>query len=414
MSRSQTVLSRTALITLGMGVQGIARLGYTVAIGRFASEGSLGDTSALLSMAVYLSLVLPAGLGVAASRYLPIGELSGGALRLLNRWFWVASTALAVVAFPISLTITGDPWTSLSAVILVASYNAYVYTRGVLMGEDRILRATVADTISALIAITALVLVLVGGVSWALLLPLAAGYAFFAFLGRPSSQPGTVTPHQRVTIMRFVRDSTIGGLATGGLLPATMVFVRAFDTALTADLFAAALSLATPASMVSQAVNQVLIPHFARLSNDPIAVRKSNVKITALTTVLFAVAFGLIIFLAPHILSIFYGQRFAGGVLPLQALLVIVFLISATCGPSAYLVAVGRQRVFAGIWLVAFVAGTLTMIFAAPILAMWGALLGFAVGGGGGSAAVIIAGLLLRPRQESRPAGATTSRATAL
>lgn len=395
MSRSQTVVSRTALITLGMGVQGIARLGYTVVIGRFAGSGDLGDTSALLSVAVYLSLVLPAGLGVAASRYLPIGELSGGALRILNRWFWVSSTVLAAIAFPISFGITGDPWLSLSAVVLVWSYNAYVYTRGVLMGEDRIVRATVADTIAAFVAITALVLVLTAQVSWALLLPLALGYAVFAFLGRPVSEPGEASPQQRATIARFVRDSTIGAMATGGLLPATMVFVRAFDTPHIADLFAAALSLATPASMVSQALNQVLIPHFARLNRDPAALQASSRKLTAATIALFAVVFGLIIWLAPVILSVIYGDKYADGALPLRALLAIVFFISATCAPSAYLVAAGRQRAFATIWLVAFIVGTLTMVIASPALAMWGALLGFAVGGGGGSLAVIIAGLVL-------------------
>lgn len=395
MTRSQSVASRTALITVGMGVQGVARLVYTIAIGRLASQGSLGDTSALLSMAVYLSLMLPAGLGVAASRFLPVLDFREGALHVLNRWFWIGSLILSIIAFPLALGITGDPMISITSVALVWSYSAYVYTRGVLMGEDRILRATVSDTVSSVVAISALMLVLTARIPWVLLLPLSLGYALFAFLARPRTNTSEASPEHKSTIKRFVRDSTIGALATGGLLPATMVFVRAFDTPLSADLFAAALSLATPASMVSQAVNQVLIPHFARLSYDPVSIRRSNRRITAVTIAMFAAVFGLIIWLAPFILTVVYGEKFAEGVLPLQILLAVVFLISSTCSPSAYLVASGRQQVFASIWLVSFIAGTLVMVLASPSLGMWGALLGFTLGGGVGSLAIIVGGLIL-------------------
>lgn len=392
--RQQTVFSRTALITFGMAVQGIARLGYTIAVGRYASEGALGDTTALLAVATYLSLILPAGLGIAASRYLPVSESAGGAIRILNRWFWISTISLSLVAFPLSFTVTSDPVVSATTVLLVWSYCAYVYTRGILVGEDRVFRAAVADSIAAVIAITALILVLFSQLDWMLLLPLSAGYAFFAFVGRPKTPSSHASPEQRATVARFVRDSTIGALATGGLLPATMIFVKAFDTPVNADLFGAAMTLATPASMVSQAINQVLIPHFTRLSPQPDLVRRSSRKLTGLTIVLFALVFGLIIALSPWILPFLYGTKYADGFLALQLLLVIVFLISSTSAPSAYLVATGHQRVFARIWLVAFIIGTIVMVIAAPIFAMWGALLGFAVGAGGGSIAVIVAGLV--------------------
>lgn len=394
-ARTKSVLSRTVLSTAGMAVQGVARFGYTIAIGRLASAGALGEASALLSVAVWLSLVMPAGLGIAASRYLPVEGFAGGAIHQLNRWFWGSSLALAVVAAPIAYWITGDIAASASCAVLVWTYNAYVYTRGILMGEDRILRAAVADFVSSAFALTALVLVLLAGAHWALLLPLAAGYGIFAFAARPST-PGTATNvNDRAVIGHFVRDATIGALATGGLLPATMIFVRAFDSQVQADLFAAALSLATPASLVSQAVNQVLLPHFARLSSTPQAMRASYRKLLLATVAMFAIVFGALILLAPWLLSLFYGERFAGGTAAMQGLLAVVFLISATCAPSAYLVAAGRQGIFARIWLASFILGTATMIVAAPALGMWGALMGFAIGGGGGSLAVIGAAFLI-------------------
>lgn len=388
------VLSRAALTTGGMAAQGIARLLYTIVIAHLAGTGAVGDTSALLSVMVYLSLMLPAGLGVGASRYLPLGDFSAVAIGVLNRWFWVASIVLALVAAPIAFLLTKDPGAAISCAILTWSYNAYVYSRGVLMGEDRIVRSLIADVGSSLLAITALVAVLLAGAPWALLLPLAVGYGVFAFFARPRTQALPSTPEQQAVLARFVRDATIGALATGGLLPATMVFVRAFDTPVQADLFAAALSLATPANMISQALNQVLIPHFAKLHLDPVVMRQSHRRLMLVSTAAFLVIFAAIIVLSPFILSIFYPEKFIDGAGAMQALLGVVFFISATCASAAYLVSAGRQKAFAMIWLTALIAGTVVMAVLAPLYGMWGALLGFAVGGVGGSVAVVVTALL--------------------
>lgn len=398
------VLSRAVLTTGGMAAQGIARLLYTVVIAHLAGAGAVGDTSALLSVMVYLSLMLPAGLGIGASRYLPLADFSAVAIGVLNRWFWVSSTLLALVAAPIAFLLTQDPFAAIGCAILTWSYNAYVYTRGVLMGEDRILRSLIADVGSSLLAITALVAVLLAGANWALLLPLAVGYAVFAFFARPRTRAMPSTPEQRALLARFVRDATIGALATGGLLPATMVFVRAFDTPLQADLFAAALSLATPANMISQALNQVLIPHFAKLHLDPALMRQSHRRMVIATTAAFVVIFAAIIALSPFILSIFYPQKFVDGAGAMQALLVVVFFISTTCASAAYLVSAGRQKAFALIWLTALIAGTVVMAVLSPPYGMWGALAGFAVGGIGGSVAVIVAAFLTTAPSPLSPA----------
>lgn len=386
------ILSRSVLSTMGLAVQGLARFIYTIFIGRFVGEEALADASALLSVSVWMALMLPSGLGMAASRYFPVAEYAGSAARLLNRWFWVSSIVLSIVSIPVSLWLVGDLVAALCCALLVFAYNAYVYTRGAMMGEDRILRATLADVFSSIIAITALVLVLLGGMPWALLLPLALGFGVFALTTRPRTAPQPASPYDRSMFMRFVRDAVIGGLAIGGLLPLTMMFVRAFDSPVQAGLFAAALSLATPANMIAQAMNQVLVPHFARISGDPVIMLRSQRKILLLSTAFFAVIFGTLVVLAPWILSLLYGAQYAGGASAMQALLGIVFLISIMCSPAAYLVASGRQRVYATIWLTSLIIGTLTMVVAAPLLGMWGAILGYAIGGGGGALAAVLYG----------------------
>ena len=394
-----SVLSRAVLGTAGMVVQGIARFVYTLAIGRIAGPESLGEISALLSLAVYASLFWPAAAGVAASRYLPVPRLSGPATGVLKRSFGWSVVVLGVASLVAAWMLGSDVAQIIGAAALVVSYSGYVFVRGVLMGEDRIARAAIVDTITSLLAITALVGVLLCNWNWALLLPLALSYAVFTLVSWPRGVAPAAQASVRREVLLFTRDSAIALLATGGLLPATMVFVRAFEPASVAGLFAAGLSLATPANLVAQAVNQVLVPHFARMQEGPsAALRASQLRVLLVTGAGFVVVFGLLIVLSPWILHVFYGESYVGGTLAMQMLLVVVGAMSVMSAPGAYLVAVGRQRLYAKIWLVATIAGTIVMAVGSPILGQWGAIAGFMLGGIGGSIAVIVCGLVLPPR----------------
>lgn len=398
MANGGGLLSRTVISTAGMAVQGLARFAYTLAIGRLAGPESLGDVSALLSVAVYASLFWPAAAGVAGSRFLPVAETRAAALRTLNRSV-LLSVAVLVPATLVTAWLLGSGAADIvGAAALVLGYSGYVFVRGALLGDDRIGRATLLDTVTSVLAITALVLVLVADWHWALLLPLALGYALFAVLGMPRGS-APATPAQRAEVLRFTRDCAIALLATGGLLPATMILVRATEPALVAGLFAAGLSLATPANLVAQAVNQVLIPHFARMQHEPVAaIRASHARVFVITAVGFVVVFGVLIALAPWILTTFYGAEYAEGAFAMQLLLVGVGAMSIMSAPGAYLVATGRQGLNARIWIVAMLVGTVAMIALAPAFGQWGALAGFLLGGCGGSLAVIVSGLSLAPK----------------
>ncbi|WP_426169670.1 lipopolysaccharide biosynthesis protein [Microbacterium sp. DWRC1-3] len=392
--KQHSVAGQLILSTYGMGIQGVARLFYTLVIGRTLSPEALSDTTAILSLAVYLALVWPAGAAIAATRYLANPETAADSIRALRTSFWVSTIPLSLIAIPIAWWMTGDLPIGLASAVLVFSYNAYVFSRGVLTGENRLLRAAVLDTVSSLLAITVLLLVLTAHSSWVLLLPLSAGYLLFALFARSRTvaAPGP-SSLQRETLA-FTREATFGALVMGGMLPATMIFVRAFDTPTAAGMFAAALTLATPANIVAQAVSQVLLPHFARLRADPSAMRASHRRLFALTAAGFGLIFGALIVFAPWILDLFYGTRYADGVPAMQVLLGIVLLLSLTSAPSALLLASGRERLAARIWMFAFVIGTATMLLLAPVWGQWGALVGYALGGGGGSIVIILCAFL--------------------
>ncbi len=75
--KQHSVAGQLILSTYGMGIQGVARLFYTLVIGRTLSPEALSDTTAILSLAVYLALVWPGGAAIAATRYLANPETGG-------------------------------------------------------------------------------------------------------------------------------------------------------------------------------------------------------------------------------------------------------------------------------------------------------------------------------------------------
>lgn len=387
---------------MGVGVQGLARFVCTIAIGRATDPETLGETSAMLSLAVYLALFWPTASGIAAASILARPLRREASLTWLRRTTLLAVALSAALAFPVAGAITRDPFVAACTVPLVAGYGLYVFVRGAMLGLDRYRLATIVDGLSSAATLGLLVLVLLAGWSSLLLLPLAAGYLLFVAIGWPRLPREDATPEERRTLVLFVRDTTIGALATGGLLPATMVFVQTFDSPAAAGLFAAGLSLATPANLLSQALNQVLVPHFARLlSAGETEARRSHLRVALGSFLVFAGVFGVLMLIAPWMLSLFYGERYVDGAPPTAALLAVVFAISCTSAPAAYLLVSGRQRIYSRIWFVAFLVGTAVMVTTSPAWGMWGALLGFAIGGGGGSIAIVVAGFASARTQAS-------------
>ncbi len=209
---------------------------------------------------------------------------------------------------------------------------------------------------SSLLAITVLLLVLTAHSSWVLLLPLSAGYLLFALFARSRTvaAPGP-SSLQRETLA-FTREATFGALVMGGMLPATMIFVRAFDTPTAAGMFAAALTLATPREHRRAGGEPGAPPPLRATARGPEARCAPPIGgCSPLTAAGFGLIFGALIVFAPWILDLFYGTRYADGVPAMQVLLGIVLLLSLTSAPSALLLASGRERLAARIWMFAFV-----------------------------------------------------------
>jgi putative peptidoglycan lipid II flippase len=273
----------------------------------------------------------------------------------------------------------------LSVVALVLSLTGYYLTKGVRYGHGRVAQATMWEVLAAATSLTTVVLVLAAGLDGIAALPLAMGYAVFTVANWPRGRPSRA---QRPALARRLRSfglwGVIGTLAAGALLPLSQVLVRHWSDRADVALYAAAMFLATPASMLAGALAQVLFPAVARTSagGRTDQVRQQVDLATRGLVVALVGALGAVILLAPVLLRLLYGPEYVAGRGVLSVLALAVLFTSASSGSVAGLIG-GRES---GMRLVATTqtAGTLTgllvIVVASPNLGPLGSAVGVLVG----------------------------------
>ncbi len=244
--------------------------------------------------------------------------------------------------------------------------------RGVLFGAQQMARATTWDVISSVLGLAALAATLLAGVRGAaLLLPVAASYLLYSLASWPWRVPthGPLAPALRRELDHFVLLGAAGSLASSGFLQLAMIVARATD-AQGAGQFAAAMSTATPASMLAASLSLVLLPSLSealgtgdterfRMMSD----RANRVLITTMVAIFGSLALG-----ARLVMTLLWGHRFAPESL-LFPLLVLALLASNSSVASINALAARSRR---GMLLttLASISGLLTGVV------VWWALIG--------------------------------------
>lgn len=388
------LIINTIIATSGVLAQGAARFAVTMLIGRFFPD-RLGETSSILSLSQYVTLFWPAPAGVAATRFLGAykgSEQYSGIVSLLRRSVWLFTAGATLVTVPVAFFFSQDLVTAIFSGLFVAAFGAYLFTRGALVGNNQVPKSTLLDVVSSVITLGLLLGVLQLGLSSLLLLPLAVGFALYAWLAWPRHPRAGLDAATRTEVLAFTRHNIFGMIAAGGLLPATMILVQVLARD-SSDLFAAALTLATPANLLAQSITQVLIPFFAStVGTEPHHRRRTGLQLFLLSVAAFAVIFLTLIFLGPWLLDIVFPGKFSEGSATLAWLLAIIGAQSCAAVPTAMLLASGRQKMYAGICFIATVSGTVVMILGIPVFGLAGAIAGLALGAVGSSIAICIAG----------------------
>jgi len=391
------VASSAVLATVGIGVQGVAKLLVTVVVGRVFGTETLGQVTALLSLSVFAALLWPNAAGNTASRYLAIalrGSRSDAALnRLLGATTVVSSVVLAAVTVPVALAWGNGPGAVVGGVAVVVGYGLYCTARGAQLGYGRAPRVAFWDTVTSILALVLLVLACVGDLEPLVLLPLAVGYTVFAIACWPRGNGFTEPVEPTTGVLGFAAWNVLAVVTSNGLLQLTMISAQVSSSAREAGVYAAAFTLATPASMLGQALGQVLVPAFAHRTDGGSLRSRGALTLVGGFAAATAVVFGLVALLAGWFLPLVYPAEGAAAVADLRYLMVGVWVFTVGLVPAALLLAAGRSRQVALASVAGFVVGAVLMVVLAPTVGVAGGTTGFLVGSAVNLVAVVALGL---------------------
>lgn len=385
--------SSFVLTVIAVFVQGLSRFGYSLLIGNLMGTEVLGQVNLVISLGLFLVLLWPQGSGNAASKYIAMargkddpGEQASVAL-YTSRSAAVGMAVLAVVAVVVASASLDLPVSyAISASLLVMALSAYNFVRGVRTGNNQFVTTALWDCISSFITLTLLLLVLLGGFSPLLLLPLCIGYLCYAVPGWPV-RGGTPLPRAlRSEILRFTGWASINIVTAAGLLQLSMMLGQHFDDDAALGRYSAAVTIATPASMLSSSMLVALSPAMARMftAGDHRGMKTQLDSIMRTMVLVFLPVFGVGILWAEPLIHTLYRARaaeFAGAV---PMLIVLFFAVSATSFNAANSRLNGGEqwgvRALATCNATGLLLGIGVILWLGPALGMMAAAYGYLVG----------------------------------
>ena len=385
--------ARAALSTYATAVQGLARLLYGVLIGHLGSRVLLGQTTTSLSLSVFASQLWAAPASQAGTRFVAAEATLGKdeAAAVVARHIAVQSSRIALV-IPTLVALVGSRVLGFSAahtigsVLLAFAYSMYITLRGIKYGALKFRYVAVWDTIAGATALVAVTVVLALDLTALALLPLALGYALFAVVSWPARAAGRVDPALRRQIDQFVLFGAVSGLASGGLLQLSQLAAHHYAGPARAGDFGAALTLATPASMLSVALSTVFVPPLVAAAGrgDRAAVHAQSDAIARRLTAIFVGVFGVLVIVSPLAIAVVWGKDYEAAAEILPVMLVAVMLTSIAIGAATTLQStrVRGPRAVALVNLSGLVVSLAVWPFLAPRYGTVGVAVGYLIGSG--------------------------------
>lgn len=320
---------RFLLTTLSLGLQGAMRLAISVLVGQSAGPTALAQVATGLATASILSVLWPSATGAAASRFIAAAQASPDPQAVylvtghLNRRMVQASAVLAPIGAAYWLLIGGTLGGALTIALLTIGIGGYAFVRGVHNGARQNIRLAGWDILASGSAVLATALLIhydVPGVL--LLLPIAMAYCVVTLTGWPRTRryPGRSTKD----IDHFILWSTLGSLASAGLIHLTMLMANHRLPGHEAGIFAAAINLVAPAALLANSFSMVFFPQisaaFARADikgASLIAIRSTEILVYVMGG-----SFGLLTLYSPWVVTLLWGEAFhnAAAIFPILAL----------------------------------------------------------------------------------------------
>ena len=392
-NRDNPIGSSFALTVIAVFVQGLSRFGYSLLVGNILGSEILGRVNLAISLALFLVLLWPQASGNAAAKFIAMArgqqhrEEQLSVAVYASRTAALASAVLAVVAVVVATYFLHlPPSYALSAGLLVIALSAYNFVRGVRTGNNQFVTTAVWDCISSGITLTLLLVVLLGGFTPLLLVPLSLGYLIYAIPGWPHRSGGPLPASLKRQINSFTAWASINILTASGLLQLSMMLGKHYDTPAAVGQYSAAVSIATPASMLSSSMLVALAPAVARMftAGDMAGMKQQLDSILRVMVLMFLPVFGVGILWAPYVIHVLYNARaeeFTGAV-PL--LIVLFFAVSATSFNASNSRLNGGEswgvRALAACNALGLILGVATVLWWGPRLGVMAAAMGYLVG----------------------------------
>lgn len=384
-----TIAQRGAMSMAGLVAQGGLRFATSWIVGVVAGKLVLGTVVAAMSMGTLLALLWPTTTGSVASKYIARarGAQEANELHAVTAHFrrraLQSGIVLALLALPLWTTIGHGRWSEAWAVsAFTVGYAGYTFTRGVQFGTGQVARATVWDIGCAALGLVLLVVLLLLGVRGPVLVcALALSYASYSLGGLPRGvdRGASLEPHLRRELDHVVLLGVAGSVASSGFLQIAMIVARSLDSA-EAGQFAAAMTTATPASLLATSLSLVLFPALAEAwgRGDKPLFRAQTDQATRVLVLAMVAVLGTLILCSRLVMSL-WGSQFDANTLVFPVLLLAILAgASATASVNAMATrSKNLMQLSSGASLIGLVVGGLIWFLVLPQMGILGIAVGY-------------------------------------
>lgn len=392
-SENASMANKGLLSTASVGIQGLIRTVYSLLIGNLLTSALLAAVNSAISLALFVSLLWPTATSTAAGKFIARArgaddnEKAAAVASHLSVVSVISAVVLAIPAGAFSWFFQArhDLTTAILVVLLVLAWSGYTFVRGIYFAIGQIARSLVWDIIAAVVAIGLLVGVLLAGWTAILLAPLTLGYLIYAISGWPRRHSGLrLEKDLRSEINGFTAWTVVGTLASTGFLQLTMIIAQGVGHGTQAGMYAAALTLATPASMLARSFSLVLFPAMATAvgRGDAAGVRHQTDLATHGLVVVMGGVFAVLILLSQPLVDLFWGAAYADAVHILPILLTASLLVTLNVGAVNALGTTTRSgvRIPALLSVLGLALGLISMFVLIPRLGITGVAWGYLIG----------------------------------
>ena len=398
-----TSAARSGLFSMiSIGLQGGTRFASNWLIGRLADKVVLGAVATATSLAFTLNTLWPSSAQSAASKFIARARGKGDDAEVLAATRHTAVrvlqvTALLAVAAPPLWWILyqGPVWEGLCISAMLVTVATSQFARGVHFGAGQVARGTRIDLVTSAIGIGATLLLLALGVQNLLLtLPLTLALGVYSLLCWPWTAHGRPEPELRREIDKFVTFGAAGSIASAGMLQISQLTARGVSEH-AAGIYAPALQLVTPLSIIAAALTLVLYPAMAEAhgAGDPDRLRRQTDLATRGFLAVMVPIFGALAIASRPVIDLVWGARYAEAA-PLMPAFCIALLLQNVASPAVGSITSGPHKNMWYSMLLSW-AGFGTAIACWAILVPTVGILGVAWGYAAGSAVTALSLLVV-------------------